>query len=199
MPSDVRAELIEGIVYMPSPARFPHPKAQENAVAWIWTYRQSTPGTESGDNATVILGKNCEPQPDVLLMISPDNGGSATVNQNGYVEGPPELIVEIASSTEAYDLHSKKRDYEKHGVQEYVVIALRQKKAYWFSREGEKYVDLPAGEDGIYRSHAFPGLWLDPQAVLEDNGSRLMKVLQQGLASDEHAEFVQRLAATKQP
>jgi len=164
----------------------------------LLAYDLATPGTISLDNATDILGEDSDPQPDGFLMILPDHGGSATVNEDEYVEGPPELIAEVASSTEAYDLHSKKRDYERYGVQEYLVIALRQKQVFWFSREDDKYVELPRGDDGIFRSKVFPGLWLDPQAVLEDNGPRLMEVLQQGLASGEHAAFVKRLEAAKQ-
>ncbi len=120
------------------------------------TYDLSTPGTTSLDNATDILGEDSEPQPDGFLMILPDCGGSATVNEKQYVEGPPELIAEVASSSESYDLHSKKRDYEKYGVQEYVVIALRQKRVYWFTRENDSYVDLPPGDDGIFSQSSFP-------------------------------------------
>lgn len=193
MPPGTRAELLEGIVHMPSPARNLHGRAQTLAIHWLATYDLATPGTQSVDNATDILGEESEPQPDGILMILPEKGGRVVINEQDYITGPPELVVEVASSTESYDLHSKRREYERHGVQEYLVLALRQRRAFWFALQEGKYVELAASDDGVLRSQVFPGLWLDPSAIFNDNGKRLMEVLQQGLATPEHAAFVQRL------
>jgi Uma2 family endonuclease len=195
MPPGTRAELIEGIVHMPSPARNLHGRAQTLAIHWLATYDIATPGTKSVDNATDILGDETEPQPDGMLMILPEKGGRVVINEQDYITGPPELVVEVASSTESYDLHSKRREYERHGVQEYLVLALRQRRAFWFALRDGKFVELSAGDDGVLRSQVFPGLWLDPSAIFNDDGKRLLEVLQQGLASPDHADFVQRLAA----
>ena len=114
--------------------------------------------------------------------------------KDDYLEGAPELVGEVATSSEAYDLHSKKRDYETVGVQEYVVVALRQKKVFWFVNRDSEFTEKPVDSDNIHRSEVFPGLWLDPQALLELNGARLLEVLQRGLNTEEHARFVKRLA-----
>lgn len=195
MPPGTRAELIEGIVHMPSPARNTHGRAQTLAILWLATYDVATPGTKSVDNATDILGEESEPQPDGMLMILPEKGGSISINEHDYLVGPPELVVEVASSTESYDLHSKRREYERHGVKEYLVLALRQRRAFWFALRDGKFEELPAGDDAILRSQVYAGLWLDPNAIFNDDGKRLLEVLQLGLASPEHADFAAKLAA----
>ena len=193
MPPDTRAELIGGVVYMMSPMKNPHGKHTRLVSFWLYTYELATSGVEGGDSVTTILGQDSEPQPDASLYIRPDKGGQVRINEDDYTEGAPELIVEVASSTESYDLHSKKRDYEAAGVCEYIVVALRQKQVFWFVLRDGSYEALAAGDDGIYRSRVFPGLWLDPQSLLNLDGQRIRAVLQQGLESSEHAEFVRKL------
>lgn len=167
---------------MPSPLKPRHGKMEPRFIHWLSDYEQATPGTELFSITTDILGEDSEPQPDGMLNIS---GGQVRENEDGYLEGPPELVAEIASSTESYDLHSKKR--------EYLVVPLRQRKVFWFSRRGERFEDLPPGADGIFRSQVFPGLWLDPAALLDLDAGRLLLVLRQGLASADHQAFVDRL------
>ncbi len=196
MPVATKAELIGGVVYMMSPMKNPHGRHTRDVSFWLRTYELATPGVEGGDGLTTILGHNSEPQPDACLYVRPENGGRVRINADGYTEGAPELIVEVASGTESYDLHSKKRDYEAAGVCEYVVVALRQKQVFWFVLRDARYVPLKAGNDGIYRSQVFPGLWLDPQSLLDLDGLRIRAVLQHGLESPEHALFSQKLCET---
>ncbi len=193
MPPDTRAELIGGVVYMMSPMKNPHGKHTRNISFWLRSYELATPGVEGGDNLTTILGPDSEPQPDACLYILPEKGGQIRINEDEYTVGAPELVVEVASSTESYDLHSKKKDYEAAGVQEYIVVALRQRQVFWFVLRDGQYRPLEARDDGIYRSKVFPGLWLDPTSLLELDGARIRAVLQQGLESPEHAEFIRKL------
>jgi hypothetical protein len=157
-------------------------------------YESETPGTEALENTTNILGPESEPQPDACLLILPECGGQTREDKNGYLTGPPELVAQISVSTESLDLGARKRDMEKAGVREYLVIALRKDKVFWFVRRRGKLRDLPAASDGILRSQIFPGLWLDPAALLSRDVKRLLAVLRLGLASPEHAAFVARLA-----
>jgi Uma2 family endonuclease len=194
MPDGVRAELIGGVVYMPSPLKPRHGKHHAKLIAWLSDYEQATPGTEVYDNTTIILGEDSEPQPDAYLIVLPEKGGQTHLKDE-YLVGSPEFIGEVASSTESYDLHSKKADYERAGVREYLVVALRQARIFWFvSRQG-KFEPLPPGTDGIIRSEIFPGLWLDPAAFLRLDMARVLEVLRQGLATPEHAAWVAELAA----
>jgi Uma2 family endonuclease len=193
MPESTRAELIAGVVIMPSPLKKPHGREHGRLTSWVFQYVDATPGTDVFVGATTNLGPDSEPQPDVNLLIAPTKGGQ-TREEDEYIVGLPELIGEVASSTESYDLHSKKRDYERAGAREYLVIALRQSLVFWFVLRQGKFEGLPPGPDGILRSEVFPGLWLDPAAFLRQDWVRVRDVLQLGLATPDHAAFVARLA-----
>jgi Uma2 family endonuclease len=193
MPPGTRAELIGGTVFMPSPLKRPHSRAHGLLYTWVSGYEDATPGTESHLTATTILDDEAEPEPDVgLLIVAPNHG--QTREEDGYIVGAPEFISEVASSSEAIDLHGKRDDYERTGVREYVVVALRQQRVYWFVRRDNRFVEMQPGADGILRSEVFPGLWLDPAALLRGDRRRVLEVLRQGLATAEHAAFVARLA-----
>jgi Uma2 family endonuclease len=194
MPEKCRAELIGGIVYMASPQKVPHSEAHWLTVRWLDEYAEATPGTKGLSNNTQILGPDSEPEPDNCLFILPEYGGRVFVDESDYLNGSPELIVEVSSSTESIDLHRKKRDYEKAGVLEYAVLALRTQQVFWFIRRRGKFKDVPLPADGIFRSRIFPGLWLDAEAMLSNHRQRVLAALKQGLAAPEHAAFVARLA-----
>jgi Uma2 family endonuclease len=194
MPEHVRAELIGGIVYMPSPLKPRHGGMHMRVNHWLVDYQDATPGIEAYDNTTAILGEESETQPDAYLIIAPDKGGQMRMNAEEYLEGAPELIAEVALSREAIDLHAKRDDYERAGVREYVVVALRQNQVFWFVSRNGRFEDLPPGSDGIVRSEVFPGLWLDPAALLRLDAAQIREVLQQGLSSPEHAAFAAMLA-----
>jgi Uma2 family endonuclease len=193
MPEDCRAELIGGIVYMSSPQKVPHSKTQKLVVRWLDEYAEVTPGTDALLNNTQILGPDSEPEPDACLFITPECGGEVYLDEDEYLNGAPELIVEVSSSTESIDLHRKKEDYQKAGVREYVVLALRTQQVFWFVRQRGKYREVPLPSDGIFRSRVFPGLWLDAEAMLRNQRQRVLEVLRQGLAAPEHATFVAKL------
>jgi Uma2 family endonuclease len=193
MPPDFRAELVGGVVFMPSPLKRPHSRGHGLLYSWVSGYEDATPGTESHLTATTILDNQAEPKPDVsLLIVAPSHG--QTREENEYIVGPPDLLAEVASSSEAIDLHGKRLDYERTGVREYIVVALRQQRVFWFVRRNERFIELQPGTDGILRSEVFPSLWLDPQALLRVDRRRVLEVLRLGLATPEHAAFVARLA-----
>jgi Uma2 family endonuclease len=193
MPDHVKAELIGGVVYMPSPPKVCHGRPHGRLMGWLLLYQEATPGTDVLDNATTILGKDSEPQPDASLIILPECGGQTREDEEGYLSGPPELVAEVASSSAAYDLHSKRRDYERAGVREYLVLVVHEAQAVWFVRRGQGFEPLQPGADGIFRSELFSGLWLDADALFRGDTVRLHDVLRQGLASPEHARFVESL------
>lgn len=194
MPEGCRAELIGGIVHMPSPRKVPHGKAQQLVVRWLGEYAEATPGTDALLNNTQILGPDSEPEPDACLFVLPEYGGQVYADKDEYLNGPPELIVEVSASTESIDLHRKKRDYEKAGVREYVVLALRMQQVFWFVRRRGKYKEVALPPDGVFRSRSFPGLWLDAEALLRNQRPRVLAALRQGLVTPEHAAFVAKLA-----
>lgn len=193
MPERVKAELVEGVVYVASPVSEFHSVPHFDLIGWLAVYRAATPGVIGGDNGTIRLDLDNEPQPDVHLRLRPESGGRAKVDPDGYVAGAPELVCEIAASSASYDLNFKLNAYRRNGVLEYLVWRTFDVGFDWFTLRGGAYERLLPGPDGILRSEIFPGLWLEPQALLRGDLAEVLRVVQQGTATPEHAAFVQRL------
>jgi Uma2 family endonuclease len=199
MPRVKKAELIEGKVYMPSPVRRRHHSEPDGSVTgWLYNYRAATLGVRMGVNGTVRLDETNEPQPDADLRIDERYGGQSKVSDDDYLEGAPELVVEISASSATHDLREKLKAYQRNGVREYIVWATFDQQVYWFNLAAGAEARLPADEDGVVRSQVFPGLWLNVPALLRDDQAEVLNTLQQGLASAEHQHFVQQLAAVAQ-
>jgi Uma2 family endonuclease len=156
-------------------------------------YIAFTPGVGGGDNTSVRLDLDNEPQPDGLLFQEPNRGGRVVIGPSGFIEGAPELVGEIASSSVSYDMHTKLRVYRRNQVQEYIVWRVEEAAVDWFILRKGEYVRLPANPAGIYESEVFPGLWLDAAALIRSDLPTVLRVLEQGIASPEHAAFVARL------
>jgi Uma2 family endonuclease len=190
-----KAELIEGVVYMAAALRFKsHGQPHGWIMTWLGTYEAMTPGVAVGDAPTVRLDIDNEPQPDAVLLITPEAGGQAKLSEDDYIEGAPELVVEIAASSVAIDLHAKKQAYRRNGVKEYIVWQVLDQKISWFYLEKGEYLDLTVDQDGILQSRVFPGLWLAVADLLAGNMRDVLAVLQQGVQSSEHSEFIQKLS-----
>jgi Uma2 family endonuclease len=195
MPNLKKAELIEGVVYMPSPVRvYRHGKPHADLIGCFFVYRAATPGVDGGDNTTAKLDLDNEPQPDAMLFIEPSRGGQVKVSEDDYIEGAPELVAEIASSSVSFDLHTKFNVYRRCGVKEYIVWRVLDQAIDWFVLTGGAYQLLAPESDGVLKSRVFPGLWLDPQALLKGDLARVLAVLQSGIASPEHSEIMNRLS-----
>lgn len=195
MPDLKKAELIRGVVYIPSPVRLEHHgEPHSDAVGWIVYYKSLTPGLRSGDNNTIRFDDWNEPQSDISLLIPSRAGGQSTISVDDYVTGPPELVFEVSASSRSLDLGTKKGVYEEFGVTEYVVWRVQDEVIDWFSLQDNKYVSRNPDSDDIFRSTVFPGLWLDWKALLTGDLARVFAVLQQGAATPEHAAFVKKLA-----
>jgi Uma2 family endonuclease len=195
MPNLKKAELIEGVVYMPSPVRHPdHGEPHGIVVTWIGVYRAFTSLVSFSDNATIRLDGINDPQPDVVLFMDETAGGRARIGEDRYIEGAPELVVEVAASTAAYDLHDKRRAYERNGVREYLVWRTEDGEFDWFRLRGKKYVRVQPDNKGVITSSVFPGLRLNVKALLNDDMKEVLAELQRELKSKEHADFVKRLS-----
>ncbi len=196
MPRLKKAELIEGVVYMPSPVHFEsHAEPHANLMTWLGHYRAAAPGVRMGDNATVRLDADNEVQPDGLLRLEPSQGGRSHITEDNYLAGAPELVIEIAASSATIDLTDKLRVYRRNGVQEYIVWQVYDERLDWFQlREGE-YARLTPDAEGVIYSQVFPGLRLNVKAMLEGDLAAVLADLQKGLATNEHRAFIERLSA----
>jgi Uma2 family endonuclease len=190
MPPDLKCELVEGVVYVASPVRQRHHgRPHSHLQGWLCQYEASTPGVESGDNSTARLDLINEPQPDGVLFVKPEHGGQVQIDPDGYLAGAPDLVAEITASTASYDLHDKLQAFLRTGVREYLVVRVRDRQVDWLVLREGQYRRLEPAPDGSLRSTVFPGLWLDPAALLRGDLPAVLALVQQGVASPEHAEF----------
>ncbi|HXP59840.1 MAG TPA: Uma2 family endonuclease [Dongiaceae bacterium] len=191
MPLLKKAELIEGTVYMPSPVRATkHAKPHARLATWLGEYEAETPGVEFFANSTVRLDLENEPQPDLVLIKTPAKGGQTRISDDDYLEGAPELAVEIVGSSQAYDLHQKRGAYRRNGVREYLAWITVENYVVWWELREEEYQEIAPTEDGVVRSEVFPGLWLDTAALLRGDLKGVLATLRRGLDSAEHRAFV---------
>ena len=196
MPDLKKAELIEGVVYMGSPVSLlRHGQPHTNLAYWLTYYREVTPGLIAGDNATVLLDLDNEHQPDLLLCIPVAAGGTARITADGFLQGPPELAIEVAASSVSYDLHQKLGAYRRNGVQEYLVHRVDDGEVDWFVLEHGTYVRQQPDAEGLLKSRVFPGLWLDVPALLRADLRALRAAVERGVGDPAHAAFVLRLRA----
>lgn len=186
-----KAELIEGIVYMPPPvAETFHGSPHADLLGLLFYYRAMTPGVIVGDNSSLRLDLDNMPQPDGYVRIA--RGGTSKTDKDGYVEGPPELITEVSASSASYDLHDKLGAYRRNGVKEYVVWRVYDSAIDWFVLRGGQYVQLKS-DKRLLKSKMFSGLWLNPSALIRGDAAGALRTLQEGIASPEHAAFVVKL------
>jgi Uma2 family endonuclease len=200
MPQLRKAELIEGVVHMPSSVRHRHHgRPHLHLATWLGVYEAGTPGVEASDNSTARLDLANVPQPDGLLFIDPARGGRARLSTDDYIEGSPELVAEVSASRVSIDLNTKLIVYQRNAVQEYIVWRVQDREIDWFVLRDSQYERILPDADGILHSTVFPGLWLDPAALVRGDLATVLAVLQRGLVSPKHAAFVERLNPSRAP
>jgi Uma2 family endonuclease len=195
MPELKHAELIDGVVYMPSPVSKPHSRHHGPLAGWLFYYVIRTPGCWVDVEGTLLIEKDA-PQPDVTLTVLPEYGGRTT-EQDGLSAGAPELIVEVSLSSAPLDLGPKARLYERAGVTEYITALVGQERIVWRELVRGRYRDIALDADGLLRSRMFPGLWLDADALWKRDAPRLADAVDRGVATPEHAEFVRLLESRR--
>lgn len=165
-PDIAKAELIGGVVYVPSPVRHTvHSAPHSLIVMWLGAYAAADPDLSVGDNGTVFLADDSEVQPDAFLLRS-GAGAPASLGTDGYIHGAPELVVEIAASSAPVDLGDKKEAYRRAGVREYIGWRTLNGEIDWFRLEGGAYRPVLPDTHGIIESAVFLGLRLQVEALL---------------------------------
>jgi Uma2 family endonuclease len=170
--SDIKkAELIQGVVFVPSPVWADlHGEPHEAAIGWLYAYRARNHAVRLLDNATVYLdadGIRDELQPDACLWLNEPGGPRLTARH--FLEGAPQLVVEIAASSASYDLHEKKEAYRRNGVGEYIVWRVLDGAIDWFELRDGTYILREPDPAGIIESVRFPGLRLHVPSMLADD------------------------------
>ena len=195
LPDLKNAELIDGVVYVSSPVSLNHGSLDILIHWWLAHYAHATPGCKGGSNSTWLMSGSA-PQPDAYLRILPSHGGQSG-NEGPLGAGAPELAVEISVTSTEVDFGPKLALYQLAGVWEYITVEQFGQRMIWRVLENGAYVAQTLPADGIVRSRVFPGLWLDLAAFWADDGAKMLAVLNAGLASQDHRDFVARLAAPK--
>jgi hypothetical protein len=190
MPSLKFAELIDGVVYMPSPLSYEHGRRDLQIQLLLGTYAMATGVCEAVSNATWLMSDSA-PQPDVALRLRPEFGGRSIVSGK-LVRGAPELVAEVSHSSRSFDLGPKLVLYQSAGVAEYVTILLEEQRVQWRVLEGGSY-RLLQSIDGVFKSTVFPGLWFDEPAFWAADSKHMLEVLQHGIDADECQVFLGRL------
>ena len=178
MPALKKAELIDGVVYMPSPVSLTHSVFDTLVQMVLSVYAARTPGCEPLSNATWLMLESA-PQPDACLCWRPASGEIQTTK--GLATGSPHLVVEVAVSSRSYDLGPKLALYQRAEVPEYVALLVEEQRIEWRVLENGSYRLMPPDADGVFRSKVFPGLWLDSAAFWRKDRNKLLAVLEQGL------------------
>jgi Uma2 family endonuclease len=181
---DVRAELINGIVYLMCPVNFEwHGKPRSIISGWLGVYAAHTPSIDHANRTTVKLGRIDLPQPDSLLLVRPEAGGNCRITSDGYMVGAPEFVAEISASTASYDSREKLQSYLRAGVREYLIWRTYDAAVDWLVLQEDDYVRVQPDGEGIIRSPHFPGLWLNTKALLAFDRLAVLKTLEAGLNS----------------
>ncbi len=169
-----RVELIEGVVYLPSPIKMEtHAEPQSLMIVWLRAYARGKPGVRASSPASVLLDDRNEPQPDAILVRTTPGWRS----DDGYIAKAPELVVEVAASTKSRDMNQKLRAYERNGVKEYIVWRTLDEAIDWFELVDGAFVAKAARAEGLIESTEFPGLVLDVTAALEGEEEKVLAAL----------------------
>ncbi len=197
LPNLKRAELIRGVVYMPSPLSLEPGDVDVLVGGWLVGYAAATPGCRPSANATWLLTEDSAPQPDNSLRVLPEYGGR-TRRQGRLGAGVPEFLAEVCLTSADYDMHEKLELYQDAGVQEYLAVLLQAGEVRWHRLTEGRFAVVPLPADGVYRSEVFPGLWLDAAGLLAVDLARVLAVLNDGIQTPAHQQFVEQLAARRQ-
>lgn len=183
MPNLKKAELIRGLVFpMASPVSLKnHAEPDSLLGGWLFTYAADHKNLSTATNATVKLDPENVFQPDALLRRD-DNDASSTIDEDdGYLSGAPELVVEIASSSVSRDAGAKKAVYLTAGVSEYILWRVEDGEIDWLhnNRTEGLWEELPLDQDtGCIESSEFPGLILNVDAALRLDAKTVLTTLQ---------------------
>ena len=198
MPEVMKAELIEGVVTMPSPISVEyHTYPQGDLGWWIASYYLKTPHVRGGPNGSIILNENNELQPDLLMHIESAAGGNASLNEEGFLIGAPELVIEVSHTSSSIDMGPKMKAYQSNGVAEYLIWKVKEKEIQWLALKDGNYSQLPIERD-LLKSEVFPGLWLNVSALFKQELEQVEATLRSGMESEAYLNFVKELNSNSQ-
>jgi len=156
--SDQKADLLDGVIYIASPQMTDH----NELLLWLGVLlglfvEQRRLGRMTINKVAYRLSEKNAPEPALAFV----RAEREAIVKNGYVDGPPDLAVELVSPDSVdRDYELKRARYEAAGVAEYWIIDPDEKRATFLVRGSSGFVE--AELDGtLFRSRVLPGLVLD--------------------------------------
>ena len=161
-----KAHLLDGIITMESPASTRHERLQNFLAVLVGTYvAEKELGEVFGSHAAFRLKGHNAVEPD-LSFVTTDRLHLVTTN---YVNGPPDLAVEIISKgTRKLDYEQKKPAYENAATPELWIIDYLEQQADFFCYQDGRLVQQPLNKKRYFISRVLPGFRLDIQWFWKD-------------------------------
>ncbi|MBI2761360.1 MAG: Uma2 family endonuclease [Chloroflexi bacterium] len=164
-----KAELIAGVVYIGGRVPAAHGTAHAHLGGWFGVYAAGHRDVEVSIRPSLIISDDSEVQPDVVMFRTIGARTRMRHTPDGYLEGTPDLIAEIAMSDAAYDFYDKKEVYRAAGVPEYIVWDSYNNRLRWFRLRIGAFEVVTPSSGGFVESAIFPGLRLNVPALLADD------------------------------
>jgi Uma2 family endonuclease len=175
-----KADLIDGIIYMASPEN----TDANNLFVWLLGLiadfvEASELGNVYGSRVAFRLGERQAPEPDIAVVLKE----RTHLVKRGYVDGPPDLAIEIVSPESVErDYEKKRKQYEDAKVPEYwLVDEMEQTVMLLHLGAGGKYREVRP-KKGVLRSAVLPGFWLRPEWLWQEPRPKKTEVLARLLA-----------------
>lgn len=154
-----KVELLDGNLMTMAPEGPLHSYTTNTVADYL---RQNLHGLALVREAHPITLSQSEPEPDIAIVLPP---------QERYKERHPQAddifwLIEIANSTQAYDLNDKKQIYAQEGISEYWVADLTNRQLFVFQAPNNgDYRLQQTHSDSIIRSQAFPDIEISVQEM----------------------------------
>jgi Uma2 family endonuclease len=160
-----KADLIGGVIYMASPDN------TDANTLFLWLARllgdfveERDLGRVYGSRVAFRLAPKEGPEPDIGFVRK----NRLHLIQRGFVDGPPDLAIEIVSPESVdRDYKAKREQYRQHGVREYWIIDEMQQRVTLLRLAAGAYREVRPRK-GILRSRVVKRFWLRPEWLWQD-------------------------------
>jgi Uma2 family endonuclease len=161
IPEGIKADLIDGKIIRDSPAVPRHGRVTGWVLRLLGNFVEALDlGEVLTAPTTVRLSQYQGPEPDVFFVSKP----RLSMVGEKYVDGPPDLCVEVISKT------SRRRDrgrksvlYADHGVREYWIIDPLLNEVEFFENQSGAWRTILPDAQGRLCSKVLHGFWLKPE------------------------------------
>ena len=170
-----KADLLDGVIYIASPES----TADNELGGWLYCLiREYAETLDMGKayytRVAFRISEKRGPEPDVAFVAK----RRLRLVRRGFVDGPPDLAVEIVSPDSVErDYEVKWRIYETAGVREYWIIDPDERKATFLRRYRGKFREIEL-EGTVFQSTVLRGFHLDTRWLWSKRRPSISRALQ---------------------